>query len=211
MPPKSGHMRPQSPICVSACRLHVSSAFSFRCTSALLSLGSGRASGDGRRHQLAQFYDEVCRREWSLRAYRGEYPCLHHLCACGGFVAVWMKAMLILTSMSSADRRMRSFSLKQRLLMTLHIQRSMTRAPHRTLVTDLKVPTFLLLQASHRCWCFLSPGEHGNGFAHYRVQGKGAGFKRSFQTYQKGHGKSKYEKRAQHGKRQRYSNWKGNW
>ena len=41
------------------------------CAACCCLCGRGRASTERRRHQLAQVYDEVCRKEWSERAARG--------------------------------------------------------------------------------------------------------------------------------------------
>ena len=37
---------------------------------------AAEAAHEGRRHILGQFYDEVCRKEWSIRAERGLVHCL---------------------------------------------------------------------------------------------------------------------------------------
>ena len=45
-----------------------------------------RAAGEGRRHQLAQVYDEVCRKEWSAKAARGML--ILNVCTCSLDVAL---------------------------------------------------------------------------------------------------------------------------
>ena len=57
-------------VCV--CRLQACNSSLLVLTPVLFLFCSGAAASEKRRHVLAQFYDELCRKDWAERAARGD-------------------------------------------------------------------------------------------------------------------------------------------
>ena len=56
-----------------ACESTLASYWLIVCSVAFVFCFAGRANSHDKRHQLAQVYDEVCRKEWFERSFRGLY------------------------------------------------------------------------------------------------------------------------------------------
>ncbi len=79
----------RKPIFASPSKCHVSMcsvSLQYALVSRAPFIAAGRSDAEKRRHQLGQFYDEYCRKDWAERSARGDVcfaRCILSICMCG--------------------------------------------------------------------------------------------------------------------------------